>query len=515
MSIRKIIEDNNQLLREKSEEVTQINEEITNLIKDMEDTLESSGGVGIAAIQIGIKKRVILIKVNDKRHVVINPKIVNSIGEQEDYEGCLSVKKEGCVLVLGKVKRPFIIEVEGLDEKGDKIEIISEGLTARAFSHEIDHLDGILYTDKMQGDFKELKTEEEKDKWRENRKKKNKGRVLLGMSGGVDSSVSAILLKSAGYEVIGATMKLWEDKENDDAKRVCNQLDIPYYTIDGKENFKTHVIEDFICCYQNCMTPNPCIECNKYLKFGEFYKKALELECDYVATGHYAKVEYSDKYKQYVMKKSKSDKKDQTYFLYSIPKEVLPKIILPLADFTDKSDIRKIAEAHNLKVASKKDSQEICFIPDNDYVKFLKRNIKEEIKSGNIVLKDGTILGKHNGLINYTIGQRKGLGKSYKNPLYVVEINKEKNEVVVGEEKDLYKKELQAVDCNFLLDIDLSKEIEVMAKVRYRAKEAKAILKYENNIAHVVFEEEQRAITRGQSVVFYIDGIVLGGGKII
>ena len=515
MPIKEIINSNDQLLREKSEEVTQINEEITNLIKDMEDTLENSGGVGIAAIQIGIKKRVILVKVNDKRYLVINPKIINTIGEQEDYEGCLSVNKEGYALVLGKVKRPFIVEVEGIDENGKKVNIIAEGLTARAFAHEIDHLDGILYTDKMEGDFKKLKTEEERQEWKENRKKNNKGKVMLGMSGGVDSSVSAILLKSAGYEVIGANMKLWDDKENDDAKKVCDKLNIEYHTIDSKDSFNTHVIEDFICCYQNCKTPNPCIECNKHLKFGVFYKKALELECDYIATGHYAKVEYSDKYNQYVMKKSKSDKKDQTYFLYSIPKEVLPKIILPLADFTDKSDIRKIAEEHSLKVATKKDSQEICFIPDNDYVSFVKKNAKQEIKSGNIVLKDGTILGKHEGLIHYTIGQRKGLGVSYKSPLYVISLNKEKNEVIVGEEKDLYKKELQAVDCNFLLDIDLSKEIEVMAKVRYRAKEAKAILKYENNIAHVIFEEEQRAITRGQSVVFYIDDIVLGGGKII
>ena len=185
------------------------------------------------------------------------------------------------------------------------------------------------------------------------------------------------------------------------------------------------------------------------------------------------------------------------------------------SSFTDKSDIRKIAEKHGLNVASKKDSQEICFIPDNNYVEFLKQNSKENIKSGEIILKDGTVVGKHNGLINYTIGQRKGLGISYEKPLYVIKLDKEKNQVIVGEEKDLYKKELQAIDCNFLLNIDSSKKIEIMAKVRYRAKEAKAILRYKDNIANVVFEEEQRAITPGQSVVFYIDDIVLGGGKII
>lgn len=357
---------------------------------------------------------------------------------------------------------------------------------------------------------------------------KRKPKVLLGMSGGVDSSVSAIVLKEMGYEVIGATMKLWEDKENSeieggccsysaiyDAKRVCDKLGIAHYTLNCEEEFQTHVIDDFICAYENCRTPNPCIECNKYLKFGVFYKKALELECDYVATGHYAKIEYLEKYKQYVMKKSEADKKDQTYFLYSIPKEVLPKIIYPLENFKSKEEVRKLAEKYELNIAHKKDSQEVCFIPDNNYINFLKKSGNKETKAGNIIMKDGTILGKHNGLINYTIGQRKGLGVSYKVPLYVIQLNKEKNEVIVGEEKDLYRKELKANECNFLLDIDLSKEVEIMAKVRYRAKEAKAMLKVENGIANVLFDEKQRAITAGQSVVFYIDDMVLGGGKII
>lgn len=520
MSIRKIIKDNNKLLREKSEEVIEINEDINNLINDMEDTLQNSGGVGIAAIQIGVKKRVILIKVNGKRHLVINPKIINCIGEQEDYEGCLSVEKDECALILGKVKRPFIIEVEGLDENGKKIDIISEGLTARAFAHEIDHLDGILYTDKMQGEFKELKTEEERKQWKENREKANKGKVLIGMSGGVDSSVSAILLKEMGYEVIGATMELCPNALKlstsaiEDSKKVCQILGIEHVVIDATKEFKDKVIDNFIYSYENCKTPNPCVECNRYLKFGVFFQKAMELKCDYVSTGHYAKVEYSEEYKQYVMKKSEADKKDQTYFLYSIPKTLLEKMIFPLENFTDKSDIRKIAEEHNLNVATKKDSQEICFIEDNDYVNFLNKNSNKKQTKGNIVLKDGTILGKHEGLINYTIGQRKGLGVSYKNPLYVIGLDKEKNEVIVGEEKDLYRKELEATDCNFLLDIDFSKEIDVLAKVRYRAKEAKAKLIYKEDVAHVIFEEPQRAITPGQSVVFYIGDILLGGGKI-
>lgn len=428
---------------------------------------------------------------------------------------------------IGKVERAFLVEVEALNEQGKKITITADGTLARILQHEIDHLDGILYIDKLIGNVENFETIEEKNKWKEERKN-NKKKVLLGMSGGVDSSVAAVVLKEMGYDVIGATMKLWESEEEkeiggkccslsdtNDAKRVCDKLEIPHYTLNCKEDFKTYVVNDFISCYQNCKTPNPCIECNRYLKFGAFYKKALELECDYVATGHYAKIEYLEQYKQYVMKKSDSAKKDQTYFLYRIPKEILPKIIYPLETFKEKENIRKIAEIHNLNIAHKKDSQEVCFIPDDDYVDFIKNNSNIKIKQGNIVMKDGTILGKHNGLIHYTIGQRKGLGISYKNPLYVIELNKEKNEVIVGEEKDLYKKQLQAKDCNFLLDIDLSQEIEVMAKVRYRAKEAKAKLTFKNNIAYVVFDEAQRAITKGQSVVFYIGDVLLGGGKII
>jgi len=355
-----------------------------------------------------------------------------------------------------------------------------------------------------------------------------KKKVLLGMSGGVDSSVSAIILKEMGYEVIGATMKLWEDKKCQeeggccsfnatyDAKRVCDKLNIPHYTINCEAEFRKYVIDDFINCYKDCKTPNPCIQCNKYLKFGAFYRKALELGCDYISTGHYAKIEYSDKYNSYILKKSEEDKKDQTYFLYSIPKEALSKMIFPLENFKNKDDVRKIAEKYELKVANKKDSQEICFIPDNDYGKFLEENMNNKPKEGKIVLRDGTVVGKHKGLIYYTIGQRKGLGIAYRNPLYVIDLDKQKNEVIVGNETELYAKELYANELNFLVDLDYSKPIEVMAKIRYRAKEAKAILNVQDNgIAKVEFEEPQRAITKGQSVVFYIDDVVLGGGKII
>lgn len=358
-----------------------------------------------------------------------------------------------------------------------------------------------------------------------------KKRVLLGMSGGVDSSVSAIILKEQGYEVIGATMKLWEDKNNpevesgccsfsavNDAKRVCDQLGIPHYTLNCEDEFKTHVIDNFINCYKNAGTPNPCVECNKYLKFGAFYRKALELECDYIATGHYAKTEFSDKYNQYVLKMSDEKAKDQSYFLYGIPKEVLPKMLFPLKNMSSKEDVRKIARENNLQVADKKDSQEICFIPDNDYGKFLEQNLEKLPPKGDIVLEGSNeILGKHKGVIYYTIGQRKGLGIAYKEPLYVIKLDAKNNKVIVGTESQLYNNTLKANKVNILLNIDLDKPINVKAKIRYRSKPAEAVLEMDNkNIATLNFKEPQRAITNGQSVVFYIDeNIVLGGGVIL
>lgn len=227
-------------------------------------------------------------------------------------------------------------------------------------------------------------------------------------------------------------MKLWEAEENkpnktvEDAKKVCEKLEIEHHTIDNKEIFKTKVIDNFIEEYQKARTPNPCVQCNKYLKFGVFYQIAQKLGCEYIATGHYANIEYSEKYQQYVLKKSKEEKKDQTYFLYTIPKEMLSHIIFPLKDYTDKIEIRKLAQENGLEVAEKKDSQEICFIPDNNYTCFLEKYLKEKPKTGKIVLKNGEILGKHTGLINYTIGQRKGLGISYAKPLYVTRIKSAK-----------------------------------------------------------------------------------------
>jgi len=344
--------------------------------------------------------------------------------------------------------------------------------------------------------------------------KKNK--VLLGMSGGVDSSVSALLLKKQGYEIIGCTMKLWDSTNVSDAKKVCEQLGIKHITIDCQNEFKCKVIDCFIDEYKSARTPNPCVECNQHFKFGAFYEKAKELGCDYIATGHYASIEYSEKYNKYVLKKSKEEKKDQTYFLYTINKEKLEHILFPLENYLNKEETRKIAEENGLEVATKKESQEICFIENDNYKEFLIQHGNYKNKKGNIVLKDGTILGEHEGFVNYTIGQRKGLRVSYKEPLYVINLNKEKNEVIVGTEEQLYSKELIAEKLNWLLFDKLEKPIKCKVKIRYRAKEAVAILYPEEEEVKVIFEEKQRAITPGQAIVFYDeDGVVIGGGKII
>ena len=346
-------------------------------------------------------------------------------------------------------------------------------------------------------------------------------RVMIGMSGGVDSSVAAFLLKNEGYEVIGATLELFAGSSccnidtYIDAKNVCNQLGIPHFTFNYKDEFREHVINDFISCYANCKTPNPCIECNKYMKFGFMYEKAKELGCNYIATGHYAKTEYSEKYGRWVLKKSKSLKKDQSYVLWNIPKELIEHVLFPLADYEEKEEIRKIARDNNLKVANKPDSEDICFVTDGNYKKFLENNSDIKPREGNIVNTEGKILGKHTGLYNYTIGQRKGLGISNLVPLFVVGFNSDKNEVIVGEEKDLYKSEIEVNEINLILVDEIKDWIDVEVKTRYSSKVAKAKIKQEDNKIKVKFEEPQRAVTPGQSAVFYVDDIVLGGGKII
>lgn len=339
----------------------------------------------------------------------------------------------------------------------------------------------------------------------------------MGISGGVDSSVSAILLQEQGYDVIGITMELQEEKEQiKDAKKVCEQLKIPHYVVDYKKEFEKYVIKDFCKNYANCKTPNPCIECNKYFKFGAMWEMAKKLGADFIATGHYAKTEYSSKYKQLVLKKSDSVFKDQSYMLWSIKKDIIPKIIFPLGKYTSKEKIRKIAQEYNLLIADKPDSQDICFIPNGDYKTFLERYANFKNKRGNIVTRNGNVLGLHNGLYKYTIGQRKGLGVSYEVPLYVIDFNEEKNELIVGEENELYKNEIEVTDLNWLIENEPEDLTKIFVKTRYKANFAMAtIKKMENNKLKVIFDEPQKALTPGQSAVFYDGEIVLGGGKIM
>lgn len=351
-------------------------------------------------------------------------------------------------------------------------------------------------------------------------------KVLIGMSGGVDSSAAAIILKEQGYDVIGATMKLIEDDSDEnnccsiesvcDAKRICDKLEIPHYTLNLKKEFSKYVIENFVEMYGQAKTPNPCIECNKYLKFKYFYQKAMELNCDYIATGHYAKIEFSNKYNQYILKKAKNIKKDQSYFLYTIPNEIMDKVLFPLGDIETKDDTREILKKYDLKIAQKVESQEICFIPNNDHCKFLIDNLKEKPREGNIVDKNGNILGKHKGLIYYTTGQRKNIGIAHTSALYVIDLNKEKNEVIVGEKEDIFSKELYANELNYLLFKEIKEPIKIKARARYNVTDSDAIVyPIKKDLVKIIFDKPDQAITKGQSVVFYLDDIVLGGGKIV
>ena len=357
-----------------------------------------------------------------------------------------------------------------------------------------------------------------------------KGRVLMAMSGGVDSSVAAALLVEEGYEVIGVTMRLWDEEvekpacsrtccaidDVNDARRVAEALGFPHYTLNLKEEFKREVVGNFIDEYTNGRTPNPCIVCNRFLKFDALMHKAAQLECDFVATGHYARIEKNSTSENYHLRKGIDLVKDQSYFLYHLNQENLSKILLPLGGMADKEETRSLAKNAGLKVANKPDSQDICFIPDGDYKAFLLRNTQDIKKPGKMVLADGTLVGNHEGLAFYTVGQRKGLGVSWKEPLYVIGFDQEKNELIVGPQEELYAYELITSDAHFVeMFPEVGLEILVEAKIRYAAAPAKAVvILQKDGKMKIKFDQPQRAITPGQSVVCYQGEYVICGGII-
>lgn len=332
------------------------------------------------------------------------------------------------------------------------------------------------------------------------------------MSGGVDSSLTAALLMERGFRVIGLTMQLTADSTAaNDARRVADVLNIEHHTVDLRADFKNHVVDYFIDDYLNGRTPNPCVECNKFIKFGALYERAMELGADYFSTGHYARIELLDGRHQ--LMKGVDLRKDQSYVLYNLRADQLPKILLPLGD-KSKEWTRELATQLKIPVADKPDSQEICFVPDDDYKAFLQSHApcSKALESGDIVDLDGKILGQHKGAAFYTIGQRKGLGIAAPEALYVVGTDVERRRVIVGHSKDLFSSALIADRVHWIYPSELPRRAE--AKVRYSPRVAACTVEEVDGKIKVTFDEPQRAITRGQSIVLYEGACVLGGGII-
>ena len=327
------------------------------------------------------------------------------------------------------------------------------------------------------------------------------------MSGGVDSSTAAILLKEQGYQITGTTMLLYSgSKAAKEAKKVCDKLKIPHHIFDFRKIFKEKVIDNFIQEYQKGRTPNPCIRCNQYIKFGALLKKAKKMKMDYLASGHYAKIKKGNLYK------AKDKIKDQSYFLYTLKQSQLKYLLFPLGDLT-KQEVKKIAEKFGLAAGEKTESQEICFI-NQECKKFLQKNIKDA-KRGKILNKQGDVLGEHNGIIFYTIGQRRGIKIPSAKPLYVISIDAKKNIIIVGEEKDLYQEELTAKNIHWASGKNLTKPLQTKAKIRYLHKQAEAMIyPIGKNKIKIKFKKAQRAIAPGQAIVFYKKDKLIGGGII-
>lgn len=354
-------------------------------------------------------------------------------------------------------------------------------------------------------------------------------KVVVGMSGGVDSSVAAWLLKKQGYDVIGVTMQIWQEEDEqvkeenggccglsavDDARRVASSLGIPYYVMNFRKEFKEHVIDYFIDEYLHGRTPNPCIACNRYVKWESLLERSRRIGADYIATGHYARIEKLPN-GRFSLRVSETGAKDQTYALYNLTQEQLSSTLMPVGSYT-KDEIRKMAKELGLLVAEKPDSQDICFVPDGDYASFIEETTDAGSRPGNFVLSDGSVVGTHKGIIHYTVGQRKGLGLSMGHPVFVLEIRPDTNEIVVGTGEESLTRKVRARHINFMSVEDLPGKKRVFAKIRYNHKGAWCTAEKtgEDEIL-CIFDEPQRAVTPGQALVLYDGEYVLGGGTIV
>ena len=357
-----------------------------------------------------------------------------------------------------------------------------------------------------------------------------KKKVVVGMSGGVDSSVAAMLLKEQGYDVIGVTMQIWQDEEEaakeanggccglsavDDARRVAQRLEIPYYVMNFKKEFKCHVMDYFVAEYLKGHTPNPCIACNRYVKWESLLKRSLEIGADYIATGHYARIDKLPN-GRYAIRNSVTTAKDQTYALYNLTQDQLAHTLMPVGEYT-KDEIRAMAEEARLPVAHKPDSQEICFVPDHDYASFIDREAGEKVPGpGNFVTDDGRILGRHKGITHYTLGQRRGLELPMGERVFVTAIRPGTNEVVIGSNQELFTDKVLCDNVNYMAVEDLTEPVRALVKIRYNHKGEYGMLeKQPDGKVLCTFEAPVRAATPGQAMVFYQDEHVLGGGTII
>ena len=354
---------------------------------------------------------------------------------------------------------------------------------------------------------------------------------MIAMSGGVDSSVAALRMQKAGYDCIGVTMKLYDNEEiglpkgntccslddTEDARQVCYRLGIPHYVVNFREDFSEKVIDRFVAAYERGDTPNPCIDCNRFLKFARLFDRAEALDCGKIVTGHYARTAFDEEKGRWLLKRAANKEKDQSYVLYFMTQQMLEKVCFPLGETSDKEEIRSEAEQYGFVNARKHDSQDICFVPDGDYAAFIRRRTGKEYPPGDFVDEEGRVLGRHKGLIGYTTGQRRGLGLALPAPLYVRKKNMQANTITLVPDEKLYTRELTAEDFNWI-SIDPPKEgeeVRVTAKPRYRAKEAPAIaLRQQDGRVRIIFDEPQRAITSGQAVVLYDGEDVVGGGTI-